>query len=180
MKKNIEFEMVTTRGGDTGETSLYSGERIVKDDIVFEATGDLDELNAKLGECRGVVKNVKHIHTIQENILKIGSQVATTPNSELYETFKKISIKDIQKLEGWQNKMMKDANIPARFILPGEVKVETSCIDSARTITRRAERHLVSVIRGKYNPRPDLHECQNYLNRLSDFLFVLARYLDTV
>lgn len=179
MKKNIEFEMVTTRGGDTGETSLYSGERIIKSDIIFETTGDLDELNSKLGECRSVVKNVKQIHTIQENILKIGSQVATSPDSELYETFKKVSEKDVVQLENWQNKMMKDAEIPARFILPGEVKFETAVVDSARTIARRAERHLISVIRSEHNPRPDLHECQHYLNRLSDFLFVLARYLDT-
>lgn len=179
MKKNIEFDMVTTRGGDFGETSLYSGERRIKCDYVFDAVGDIDELNSTLGVVRGVTHDVKQIHTIQENLLRIGAQVATLPNSELYNTLNQIEYKDVELLESWQNKMMNKVDIPAKFILPGEVKVETAYIDIARTITRRCERRIVEKIRDKYNPRPDLHDCQKYLNRLSDYLFVLARFIDS-
>jgi cob(I)alamin adenosyltransferase len=177
--KQLDFDLVTTRGGDTGESFTYDGQKKVKFDIVFETVGDLDELNSFLGIVRNIVEKKQEwqIKAIQNGILHLSSQIATDPSSELYETFIKISEKDIFRLEKWQKKLMKDAIIPQNFILPGEKKTGSEYIDIARSVCRRSERNIVKLIRE--NNRIDLFECQKYLNRLSDFLFTLARYLDS-
>ena len=177
--KKLEFELVTTRGGDKGESFTYDGAQKVKYDNIFETVGDLDELNSYLGIVRNLpIAKAKWIHIIQEKILNLSSLVATDPKSELYESFPHIEEKDVDNLEKWQAKLMKDADIPQKFILPGEKKDYTAHIDVARTITRRCERKIVKLIRE--NARIDLFECQKYLNRLSDFLFTMARYEDTI
>lgn len=177
--KKLEFELVTTRGGDKGESYTYDGEKKLKYDNIFETVGNLDELNSYLGIIRNLpIRKEKWITEIQNRILNLSSQVATNPKSELYQEFSHIEEKDIDKLEKWQAKLMKDAHIPQKFILPGEVKDYTAHIDVARTIARRCERSIVKVIRE--NTRIDLFECQRYLNRLSDFLFTLGRYEDTI
>lgn len=178
-KKKLEFELVTTRGGDKGESFTYDGSKKVKYDSIFNAVGDLDELNSFLGVVRNLpIHNASYIAEIQEKILNLSSQVATDPNSELYSQFNHIEEKDIDKLEQWQNKLMHDAFIPQKFILPGEKKDYTAHIDIARSVCRRCERQIVKLIRD--NTRIDLFDCQRYLNRLSDFLFVFARYEDTI
>lgn len=174
--KNIEFELVTTKGGDKGETSLYSGERKVKCDYIFDTVGDIDELNSYLGIVRGFTKYEKHIHKIQQNLLRIGAQIATNPKSEMYTELNVITEKDVYELEKWEKKLTDKAQIPQRFILPGEIKTHTAHIDVARSIARRCERRVVDEIRNK--TRFDLHQCQIYLNRLSDYLFILARWED--
>ena len=176
--KKLEFELVTTRGGDKGESFLYSGEKKLKFDKYFNTVGDLDELNSLLGIVRNLNLKHNHIPEIQQNILNLSSQVATNPKSELYSTFTLIEEKDVDKLEKWQNKLMKKADIPQKFILPGEKKDYTAHIDVARSVCRRCERNIVELIREYV--RYDLHECQIYLNRLSDYLFILARFEDTI
>lgn len=177
--KKMEFELVTTRGGDKGESSTYDGQQKVKYDNVFNTVGDLDELNSFLGIVKNLpIKHKKWIKEIQGKILNLSSQVATDPKSELYAQFVHIEEGDIEKLEEWQKKLMKDAFIPQEFILPGDKKDYTAHIDVARSVCRRCERSIVKVIRE--NTRIDLFECQKYLNRLSDFLFTMARYEDTI
>lgn len=179
MKNILEFDLVTTRGGDKGESSTYDGQQKVKYDNIFETVGNLDELSSYLGIVRNLnIKNSKWIVEIQQNIINLSAMVATDPSSELYSQFTHITEKDVETLEKWQNKLMKTADIPQRFILPGERKDYTAHIDVARSICRRAERSIVKVIRE--NIRVDLFECQKYLNRLSDFLFTMARYEDTI
>ncbi len=175
----LEFELVTTRGGDKGESFTYDGAQKVKYDNIFETVGDLDELNSFLGVVRNLpIKKEKWIHIIQERILNLSSLVATDPSSELYESFPHITEKHIDELEKWQAKLMEDAYIPQKFILPGEKKGYTAHIDVARSVCRRCERRIVKLIRE--NTRIDLFECQKYLNRLSDFLFIMARYENTL
>jgi cob(I)alamin adenosyltransferase len=179
--KSLDFETVTTKGGDRGESSLYSNERRPKNIIVFHVLGDLDELNSYLGIVRGLNLKKNFIEPIQKDILTISSLLATNPNSEIYKELTQIKPRDIRFLEGWQKSLMKKAYIPARFILPGEVggeKAYTAHIDVCRTICRRCERGIVGIIRD--DKRIDLSRSQVYLNRLSDLLFVLARFEDTV
>ena len=87
-----------------------------------------------------------------------------------------IKERDIKWVEKQQHALMQEIEIKPVFVYPGETK-ESAHIDVARTITRRCERKIVSLIRDLY--RQDLIDSQRYLNRLSDYLFVLARYIDT-
>lgn len=177
--KELDFDLVTTRGGDKGESFTYDGQRKIKYDDIFETVGDLDELNLFLGIVRNLkMKQSKQIAEIQNDILHLSSQIATDPSYSIYESFIKVTEKDIYKLEKWQKKLMKDAVIPQVFILPGEAGTGSEYIDIARSVCRRAERHIVKLIREHH--RIDLFECQKYVNRLSDFLFVLARYKDSL
>jgi cob(I)alamin adenosyltransferase len=174
-----EFELVTTRGGDHGESGYYSGERRRKDDLLFEALGDIDELNSVVGVARARLharrSEVFGLTEIQRQLLRLSSMVATTPGHELYDTFEHIVEEDVEALERVQRNLMKQTRIEPVFILPGESE-ESATIDVARSVCRRAERRLVAVIRER--GRFDLHACQNFLNRLSDYLFVLGRHID--
>jgi cob(I)alamin adenosyltransferase len=184
-KKALDFEMVTTKGGDGGKSALYSGEFIPKNDIHFMVLGDLDELNSCLGVVRnsGIRKNqVSHIHSIQQVLYRSMSVVATNPrNAEIYAALPLVVEADIVELEHWQKKLLGDTAIEPRFVVPGEHGAVSAWCDLARAVARRAERSLVDFIAKEGSAQsnaPDLYLCQKYLNRLSDFLFVLARHED--
>lgn len=170
-EKEIEFDMVTTKGGDKGESFLYDGTKRRKDDFLFETVGDLDELNSFLGIVRAKT-GLKEIQQIQQNILVIGSMVATPVNSEQYKEIPKFDEREITKIEKIEKKLLKKTSIKPVFVTPGENEI-AAYIDIARSITRRCERRIVKVIRDLH--LFDLKECQIYINRLSDYLFVLAR-----
>jgi cob(I)alamin adenosyltransferase len=172
--KKIDFDLVTTKGGDTGETSLYDGSRYRKDDLFFHTVGDVDELNSWLGVVKNYV-NVRYIETIQKQLFKIGAMVATPTNSEEWKMITELTEKDLLKLEKEQNKIIDEADIPLRFIVPGDTKA-SAWIDVSRTVCRRAERDIVACIRDK--GMTQLIPCQKYLNRLSDYLFVLGRFIE--
>jgi cob(I)alamin adenosyltransferase len=172
----IEFERVTTRGGDKGETSLFNGERRVKNDVLFEALGSVDELMSFLGVLRSVMKDTdkkRDIHTIQQVLFKIGAQLATPVHDPLYEQIKHVEEHDIEELEEKQAVLMKAVKLEDAFITPGDNRISAEA-DVCRSVCRRAERMVVSCIRSRGMPHIAL--CQNFLNRLSDYLFVFARY----
>jgi cob(I)alamin adenosyltransferase len=172
----FEFEKVTTRGGDRGMTSLYNGERLAKDDPVFELLGDLDELNSWLGMVRASLPERESgtIRTVQQRLLVIGSEVATPKNDPLYREIPHLGEADLEALELAERELLDRTTIAPRFILPGD-SPESALADLARTVCRRAERKMVSHIRSR--GAVHLASGQVYLNRLSDFLFVLARSL---
>jgi len=181
-KKALDFDMVTTKGGDGGKSSLYSGEFIFKNDIHFTVLGDLDELNSWLGVVRnaaGVKIRQTLIHDIQNCLYRIMSVVATSPtNAEMYATLKVIQEADVIGLEYLQKKLLAALEIQPAFIVPGEVNGLSANFDFARAITRRCERSMVDFIvqaGSAQSNAADLYLCQKYLNRLSDLLFVLAR-----
>ncbi len=174
----IEFEKVTTRGGDRGESSLYSGERRTKDDIFFQTLGDVDELQSSLGLMRAYLEDkiaAREIYVIQKHLVKIGGEIATTPSSDLYQQFEHPTEKDTEVLEAQMKKLADRADIPDAFVMSGSSRPSAHA-DMARSIARRAERSLVGLIRSRHLIH--LHVCQQYLNRLSDYLFMLARVLD--
>ncbi len=174
-----EFELVTTRGGDRGESGYYSGERRRKDDLVFAALGDIDETNSAIGVARAALNAARNddfgLLELQRRLLRLSSMVATSPGHELYAAFDHIGDSDVTALERRQRELLAVTRIDPVFVLPGSSGV-SAAVDLARSVCRRAERTLVAVIRER--ARHDLHLCQNYLNRLSDYLFILARHVD--
>ncbi|TVQ25185.1 MAG: cob(I)yrinic acid a,c-diamide adenosyltransferase [Spirochaetaceae bacterium] len=182
MSDEFEFEKVTTRGGDGGSSSIYSGERYSKDDITFSSVGDIDEFSSALGLARSWLATAaphtglaEIVEGIQRDLISVGGLVATAPGHENYALIPPIDEKSWRRIEDLQKGIMPKTAIGDRFILPGEHE-GSARLDMARSVCRRAERTLVSFIRVRY--RTDLYECQRYLNRVSDYLFILGRYVE--
>ncbi len=177
---------IYTRTGDQGKTSLFSGERVSKADKRLEACGDVDELNAVLGALAASLndedpKLVREIQEIQSTLFHVGAFFVTTPESPLADSLKPISEEQIKSLESAIDRM--DALLPplTGFILPaGHAAATWSHI--ARTVCRRAERHAVSLqdeaAEGERSAAD--RRLLVYMNRLSDYLFVLSRYCNRI
>jgi cob(I)alamin adenosyltransferase len=170
---------IYTRGGDKGRSSLYNGERRVKSDVVFCALGDTDELAASLGVasefCSDEMPRLRsQITWIQCRLLDMGSAIATPLNKTDDERKRKLTAFDgaeVVRLEEWIDEMEKELPPLTNFVLYSGGRCST-LLHLARTICRRAERSTTPlIIAGDTAP-----EVQQYLNRLSDFLFVAARY----
>ncbi len=184
----LEFDQITTRGGDHGETSLYNGERRRKDDMIFETLGDLDELTSALGVIKASCETFppvsqgsrelkewkKMLNRIQSRLVLLGGMIANPDNSRPVREGG-LSEKEIEFLEKEQKKIMEKTFFPREFILPGD-SLFSAWIDMARAVCRRCERHLVRCIRQEHMQH--LIPCQIYLNRLSDYLFVCGRFWD--
>lgn len=170
--KEFTFDLVTTKGGDDGKSSLLDGQRLYKDDDYFQVVGDLDELSSFLGIVREQ-HSVRFIGTIQKDLVQLSGMVASKESSvERQDYVQDITEDDVYKVEKEQKKL--NPKIATEFISPGEfVEKKTAIIDVARSVCRRAERSIVDLIRRR--GRRDLIICQKYLNRLSDYLFMLAR-----
>lgn len=183
MARELEFQQVTTRGGDKGESSLFDGQRRRKDDAIFEALGDLDELTSWIGLVRarrrdswtGALGDAdRELREVQSVIQRVCALIACSPGSPEYARLTAIDQGTVGELELREARLLRVTTIRPSFVLPGESEISAE-LDVARSICRRCERRIVSVIRAPGNPRPDLHTCQHYLNRLSDYLFVAAR-----
>jgi len=173
---NIDFDLVTTRTGDNGKTSDYTGSVDWKDAPVFAVLGDLDELNSWLGVIKHFGCYETTLEKIQGKLLNLGSLVATAPHSPLATTLTLLTDADIDRLEVWEKHLFDDGvAIEPVFVLPGKTQ-QSALVDVARTVCRRAERGFVAFVRDQ--GRPDLHAASRYLNRLSDCLFVFARSLE--
>ena len=168
-----EFSQITTRGGDNGESSLADGERRRKDDLYFETLGVLDELVSYLGVFRSGMdrKTAENLAEIQKTLQVVAGMVAVPKRSQLFEAAPKIGREEVEKLEKEEARLMKKTTIPSEFIRPGETSLSAH-IHVARTICRRTERRIVTCIRER--GLSHLIPAQNYLNRLADYLFVLA------
>ena len=174
---------VYTRTGDKGTSSLYTGERRRKDDRVFEALGDLDELNAAVGQAREYCRIGKfqkleqQLEMIQSRLMDVSAHVATPRIQGASEAkIQRTEVKEkwITTLEGWIDEI--DTQIPplVRFILPSGGIPATS-LHLCRTICRRAERRVVGLALDADNAVDQF--AIKYVNRLSDFLFTAARYV---
>jgi ATP:cob(I)alamin adenosyltransferase len=182
-RKSLDFDVVTTRGGDKGESGLYSGERLPKHDAIFEAVGELDHLNSTLGLAKVALNEAsqrraaKFVDSIQSDIIALSALIATKQTTregrELYSQLREIDDKDIQRIERHQQKLLQGVEIKPVFVNPGENRI-SAWFDVARTQARAAERRIVAVIRD--HTRTDLYAVQRYVNRLSDVLFVTARF----
>lgn len=173
----VEFDKVTTRGGDRGETSLFNGERRRKDDLLFDAMGDVDELSSQLGVAKAACTNRKLVallSEVQQKLLAVGAQIATPKNDPHYGKIVFLSDKEVVDLEKIEASYLERTEIGAKFVLPGD-DLLSAHLDVARAVCRRAERRIVACIRER--GMIQLASAQHYLNRLSDLLFVLARHV---
>lgn len=171
---------IYTKTGDKGETGLYGGSRISKASARVESYGNIDELNANIGVAKSHIEDedvIAQLKKIQFDLFTVGSE-ASTPIDKLFLANGKarlplvISDKEIEELETWMDVMEEKVEPLQYFILPGGGKASTF-LHVARTVCRRAERSLVFL-----NQSEEVRaELIKYLNRLSDYLFVLARYV---
>ncbi|MEE8349001.1 MAG: cob(I)yrinic acid a,c-diamide adenosyltransferase [Acidobacteriota bacterium] len=164
---------IYTGRGDQGNTSLFSGEQESKDSARVTAYGTLDELNSLLGAAHAFcqVQRVKDLlMSLQRKLFEAGADLATTREGKL--RIDRIAETDWRELETLIDDL--ESQIPPlkKFILPGGSS-GAALLHLARTVCRRAERHLVSLVRDKEDGNPEL---LIYLNRLSDLLFVMARF----
>jgi cob(I)alamin adenosyltransferase len=165
---------IYTKTGDKGQTSLIGGTRVPKFDIRIEAYGTVDELNSNIGLVRDQEIDL-HSQTIlieiQDRLFTIGSLLAADPENNKM-ALPKISEKDIELLELEIDKMNEHLPEMKNFVLPGGHSTISFC-HIARCVCRRAERSVLKL--NEQSPVDEL--IYKYLNRLSDYLFVLSRKL---
>lgn len=167
---------IYTKTGDNGTTSLIGGKRISKDDIRIEAYGTIDELNSNIGMIRNFEMencDLEMINIIQNKLFNIGSFLATPDkkaHEELAAKLNGISEKDINKLEKAIDSISEKLPEQKGFILPAGCEATSWC-NISRTVCRRAERRIVCLGASEFVDKNILL----YINRLSDYLFVLGR-----
>ena len=168
---------IYTKTGDDGTTGLLYGGRVAKDDGAVDAYGTADEAVAVLGVARSQIGDAKLaalILRLQRELFVVGAELATSPEhrSKLKPGETAITAEMVDVLEQTIDEYTARFEMPSEFVIPGET--ETSAhIDLARAIVRRCERLAVGMARTGTLSNP---EVVRYLNRLSDLLFVLARY----
>ena len=171
---------IYTKTGDKGQTALYGGTRVSKASARVESYGTIDELNSFIGVAKSEVKDEKvlnQLKKIQFDLFTLGSESATPTDKLTLANGKSrlalmITDTEIEELEHWMDAFEKELAPLQYFILPGGGRSATS-LHVCRTVCRRAERSLVFLNESE-EVRPELIK---YLNRLSDYLFVLARYV---
>jgi cob(I)alamin adenosyltransferase len=177
----IRINRVYTRSGDKGMTALVGGKRVAKDSLRVASYGTIDELNATIGlarafneeaaasEARAWLEDV--LCRLQNELFDLGSELATPPEAH-YEGMFRVGPADIKALEELMDECQKDLEPLKSFVLPGGGRV-SACLHMARTVCRRAERDVLQLGREEdVGPHP-----LAYVNRLSDLLFVLARWI---
>ena len=172
---------IYTKTGDKGKTSLFGGTRVSKYNLRIEAYGTVDELNSHIGLVRDqkIDKNTSAtLLKIQNELFTVGAMLATPPNKKTLKSGKdrlsidKVSLDEILYLEQEIDTMENTLPAMTNFILPGGHQTVSFC-HIARCVCRRAERLTVQL----HQEEPINEYVLSYLNRLSDYLFVLARKL---
>lgn len=170
---------IYTKTGDKGTTALFGGTRVPKSHLRIDAYGTVDELNSHIGLVKDTYENKDAkalLNRIQDRLFTIGAILATDPEKAKLKNGKerlaipKISKEDIESLEQEIDQMNESLPPMTHFILPGGHPSVSNC-HITRCVCRRAERLATAL----YNLEPFHEEVLQYLNRLSDYLFVLAR-----
>jgi cob(I)alamin adenosyltransferase len=165
---------IVTKTGDKGETGLLSGERVSKTDSRVEAYGTMDELVSHLGMARSLKPSPEiflSLKTIQLDLFRLGAELASTKLDPRWKV-NPINKEDVEQLEEWVKKFEPGLDLPKAFVLPGGSS-SSSALDIARTVCRRLERHIQGLQEKKLYGNG---EALRYVNRLSDLLFIFARY----
>lgn len=165
---------IITKTGDRGTTAIFGAERVPKDDIRIEANGSMDELNAHLGLIRSMINRDDQRHSfignLQVQMMQMMSLIATR-SKRRGENPNSFSADWVLALEAETKRMMDETRDNGYFILPGGTPLSAQ-MQLARTVCRRAERRLCTLDRE--DPLPD--GLLPWVNRLSDYLFVLAKW----
>lgn len=159
---------IYTKTGDQGTTSLANGERVSKTDARLEAYGTVDELNSWIGAlraCKGACPD-EQLAWVQNKLFNLGAALSCAPGEWITAT-------DVQQVEKWIDAMQAELPQPRAFVLPAGNEAMTRC-QICRTVCRRAERAMLRAD-GQTDEAAKV-ELQ-FVNRLSDYLFVLARYI---
>ncbi|MBM7572477.1 cob(I)yrinic acid a,c-diamide adenosyltransferase [Aquibacillus albus] len=171
---------IYTRSGDKGTTSLIYGERVSKNDIRVEAYGTCDEANSMIGFAASLITNdtvdwddkeefLQELRRVQTVLFHVGSEMATPTDKEVKWKLKKEHIDELEEqIDRWDQQLPELTN----FILPAGLPA-SAALHSARTIVRRAERIAVAL-----QEELETSFVISYLNRLSDYLFVAARFVN--
>ena len=176
----IRITRVYTRTGDRGETALVGGRRIPKDSPRIVAYGAIDELNSVLGIVRTLASKersdagarlIEILGRLQNELFDLGSELATPANAE-YEGMWRVAEAEVRELERTIDECQKDLEILKSFVLPGGGLLG-AFLHQARTVCRRAEIEILRLSRVEAVTPMLL----GYVNRLSDLLFVLARWI---
>ncbi len=176
---------IYTGTGDGGKTSLFSGERISKSDSRIDAYGDVDELSSWIGvviaHLTPETESLKEeLQQIQTELFEVGAWLATMPGSSLSEQLEPLTLLPAQRLEETIDQWDQTLSALNAFILPGGYKA-AAFSHLARTVCRRAERHVVQLLKesmGSKEAQAGIQPIVIYLNRLSDYFFVIARYIN--
>lgn len=167
---------IYTKTGDKGQTGLFGGKRVSKADPQIMAFGDVDELNSLLGICFTLNKNTfleKILDKLQHELFVLGTDFATPIDSPM--KIERIAENSVKRLEKWIDEITLKITPLRNFILPGG-SLLASNLHLARAICRRAERAAVDL-----KTREPINEVLLvYLNRLSDLLFMMARYANNI
>ncbi len=167
---------IYTKTGDEGNTSLIGGTRVPKNDLRIETYGTVDELNSWIGLISDQIVDadlVQELKQIQDRLFTIGSALATDAGKEIKMKLPDLHQQDVEFLEAQIDRMTEQLPLMKSFILPGG-HVVISSIHIARCVCRRAERLTVNMVEHEYFVQEKLIR---YLNRLSDYLFTLARFV---
>lgn len=174
---------IYTGTGDQGKTSLFSGERVYKSYDPVEAYGDVDELSSALGAIRSNLSDgdpiAEELRQVQADLFHVGAWLATAPGSPSETLIKPIPDGRIQAIEQAIDRMTEALHPLTSFILPGG-HITASWAHIARTVCRRAERRVVQLFADRAEGAARYEKVVVYLNRLSDYLFVLARHFNRV
>jgi len=178
----MRITKVYTKTGDKGKTRLAGGQQVWKDSLRVEAYGDVDELNSTIGVVRAFNAELvgnhpsadrleEELRWMQNKLFDVGGLLATAPG-QTFKNMPTVSPRDVTRLEKLMDRCQKDLPPLKEFILPGGGKIP-SLLHQARTTCRRAERICVRLWRAE----PLDPALVRFLNRLSDALFVLARWM---
>jgi cob(I)alamin adenosyltransferase len=166
---------ISTRRGDGGETGLGGGERVSKGDLRVEAYGAIDELNATIGFARAFCEDAEirsEIRSIQRELFAVGSAISTKPESR--KPVPEITKAMVARLDALVERFAREPGIVRDWTLPGEYR-ESAGFNVARTVCRRAERATVRLASSGTMIQANVLQ---YLNRLSDVLWLCARVLE--
>lgn len=176
-KKYVSISKVYTKKGDNGNTDLLGGSIARKDSLKVDSYGSIDEASAFIGLARFYSKNKEineKLKQIQNKLLVLGGYLASDDKGK--EMLKDLILEDdVKYLENFIDEYNQKLSPLFQFILPGDEKV-SAYLHVARTVIRRAERKIVSLADQEYL-EPLI---QKYINRLSDLMFVLARYFEEI
>lgn len=177
----VKLTKIYTRGGDKGETSLVGGKRVRKDSARIDAYGGVDEANSIIGIARLSTEGMADdmLARIQNDMFDLGADLATPVKDETAPDFTpdemtlRVTDAQVTRLEDEIDRLNDELEPLTSFTLPGG-SAASAYLHQARTVTRRAERHAITAAAEEsLNPT-----AIKYLNRLSDHLFVLTRYLN--
>lgn len=167
---------IYTKTGDAGQTGLYGGERVSKTAQRVEAYGTVDECNSVIGMVRAALEDAELdevLARVQNALFDVGADLATPEGSKYEKKLSRIDAEDVEGLERLIDGYQEQCPPWSNFIHPGG-NPAAAALHLARTVARRAEREVLRL----EEQESINHEVARYLNRLSDFLFILARVVN--